>query len=461
MTSERDESRLVEYLYGELSADEARAFERALTDDPAAAADARALESVLALAREVDAPVEPPAFLDAKILAAARAEVAAQAESARARGWRRWLTGPSVGGALIAVAASALVVLNLDLLAPRSSEHELAPVAASRAPAAAAPAPEPAAPEAARLAAKEAEDAPPAEPPAATSAALSKTSAAEARRELQDLELRGGSTKDTDSSGGEVGGLGASRTRTADKRLALPEEAAAPRGGGGAATGARGASVGADEQEEDRAPADAPAKRRARAQAAAPATEALARDEADDVSSVVEKKAEASKAEASKADVATARADEGAASGPAPARQPAAVAPPPVAPAAAPVAQGAIAGDSLAPKGLSEEREGAVGGKAAAAVDPQVVRAAVALALSDAEAKIRAGDLDGARRVLVEARTRWGADPTAAVLSLRLGRLAEQRGQAAEARRWAQDALARTQDEAVRREARALLARTR
>lgn len=459
MTSERDESRLVEYLYGELSADEARAFERALTDDPAAAADARALESVLALAREVDAPVEPPAFLDAKIMAAARAEVAAQAESARARGWRRWLTGPSVGGALIAMAASALVVLNLDLLAPRSSEHELAPVAAPRAPATAVPAPEPAAPEAARVAAKEAVDAP-AEPPAATSAALSKTSAAEARRELQDLELRGGSTKDTDSSGGEVGGLGASRTRAADKRPGLAEEVEVARGGGGAATGARGASAGAD-QEEDRAPADAPAKRRARAQAAAPATEALARDEADDVSSVVEKKAEASKAEASKADVATARADEGAASGPAPARQPAAVAPAPVAPAAAPVAQGAIAGDALAPKGLSEEREGAVGGKAAAAVDPQVVRAAVALALSDAEAKIRAGDLDGARRMLVEARTRWGVDPTAAVLSLRLGRLAEQRGQAAEARRWAQDALARTQDEAVRREARALLARTR
>lgn len=478
MTSERDDSRLVEYLYGELSADEARAYERSLADDPQASADARALASVLSLAREADAPVEPPAFLDAKIMAAARAQVEAQAETARSRGWRRWLTGSSVGGALVAVAASALVVLNLDLLEPRTAE----PTAAARAPS----------PQLERsndvVAKREAPpvDEPP--PPATTAAAPiapakeTQEAVADAQRELRRLELRGALAKDADRAeeggggvggsgvgGGGVGGLGASRTRGAgsaggaDKRAPIREEAAAAElespDPDARPTGAR-RQASADPYAGVDAPAEAPAERAKSKQLSLAADEA-SKGELDDVSgAVAEKKAATSKSDAA-ASVASARDDDGAvgAAGPAPARRPAPAAQ--AAAPAAPPAPEASVGDALAPKGSADSgRASAAGGKAGE-VDPAAVRAAVAVVLSNAEARIRAGDLTGARRELLEGRSRWGTQPAAAVLSLRLARLAEQQGQAAEARRWAQEALARTQDDGVRREANALLSRVR
>lgn len=475
MTSERDESRLVEYLYGELSADEARVYERSLADDGDATADARALASVLALSREVDPPVDPPSFLDAKIVAAARAQAEAHADAARSRGWRRWLTGSSVGGALIAVAASALVVLNLDLLEPRITE----PAGVARAPSAQR---EVSPSVAAKLEAQPAGEPP---PPAATAAAPiapakeAQEAVADAQRELRSLELRGALAKDADRAdegggvgGGGIGGLGASRTRgagsagAADKRSALREEAAAAElespDPDARPTGAR-RQAGADSYAGLDAPAEAPAEpvERAKSKRISVAADEASKSELDDASgAVAEKKAATSKSDA----VASARDDGAVAAGPAPARKPAPAAPTAQAAApatAAPPASEASAGDALAPKGSIESgRASAAGGKAGE-VDPGVVRAAVAVVLSNAEARIRSGDLTGARRELMDGRSRWGAQPAAAVLSLRLARLAEQQGQAAEARRWAQEALARTQDEGVRREAAALLTRVR
>jgi hypothetical protein len=467
VTSERDDSRLVEYLYGELSADDERAYERSLADDPEASAETRALASVLALAREADAPVEPPSFLDAKIMAAARAQAEAQAEVTRSRGWRRWLSGSSVGGALVAVAASALVVLNLDLLEPRIVEPTAAPREPSRrdelSPHAAA-----------KLEAQPVSEPP---PPAATAAAPiapakeAQEAVADAQRELRNLELRGALAKDADRAdeggGGGIGGLGASRARgagsagAADKRSALREEVAAAElespDPDARPTGAR-RQAGADSYAGLDAPAEAPAEpvERAKSKRVSLAADEASKGELDDVSgAVAEKKAATSKADA----VASGRDDDGAvaAAGPAPARKPAPAAPA----AAAPPAPEASVGDSLAPKGsLESGRASAASGKGGE-VDPGVVRAEVAVVLSNAEARIRAGDLTGARRELLEGRSRWGSQPAAAVLSLRLARLAEQQGQVAEARRWAQEALARTQDDGVRREAAALLGRVR
>lgn len=474
MTSERDDSRLVEYLYGELSADEERAYERSLADDPEASADTRALASVLALAREADAPVEPPSFLDAKIMAAARAQAEAQAEATRASGWRRWLSGSSVGGALIAVAASALVVLNLDLLEPRIVE----PTAAPRAPS---PQHEASSNVAAKLEAQPAGEPPPAATAAAPIAPAKEAQEAveDAQRELRSLELRGALAKDADRAdegggGVGVGGLGASRARgagsagPADKRAALREEAATAElespDPDARPTGAR-RQAGADSYAGLDAPAEAPAEpaERAKSKQLSLGADEASKSELDDASgAVAEKKTAKSKSDA----VASARDDDGAvaAAGPAPARKPAPAAPAAVAQApatAAPPASEASAGDALAPKGSIESgRASAAGGKAGE-VDPGVVRAAVAVVLSNAEARIRSGDLTGARRELLEGRSRWGSQPAAAVLSLRLARLAEQRGQVAEARRWAQEALARTQDDGVRREATALLDRVR
>jgi hypothetical protein len=479
VTSERDDSRLVEYLYGELSADEARAYERSLADDGEASADARALASVLALAREVDPAVDPPSFLDAKIMAAARAQAEAQVEATRSRGWRRWLSGSSVGGALIAVAASALVVLNLDLLEPRIVE----PTAAPRAPS---PQREASSNVVAKREAQPVGEPP---PPAATAAAPiapakeAQEAVEDAQRELRSLELRGALAKDADRAdegggGVGVGGLGASRARgagsagSADKRTALREEAAAERESpdpDARSTGAR-RQAGADSYAGVDAPAEAPAEPAEPAERAKSKQLSLAEDEAskgelDDASgAVAEKKSAKSKSDAV-ASVASGRDDDGAvAAGPAPARKPAPAAPAAAAQApaaAAPPASEASAGDALAPKGSLESGRASVAGGKAGEVDPGVVRAAVAVVLSNAEARIRAGDLTGARRELLEGRSRWGSQPGAAVLSLRLARLAEQQGQAAEARRWAQEALARTQDDGVRREAAALLTRVR
>jgi len=120
--SERDDSRLVEYLYGELPEDEVRAIER----DPESLEDARELAALLSVVREGDPGLDPPAFLDAKIMAEARQVAEAAPKSA----WRRWLTTPVLGGLLAATAASLFVVVNIAVL-DRPADEALAPTPAS------------------------------------------------------------------------------------------------------------------------------------------------------------------------------------------------------------------------------------------------------------------------------------------------------------------------------------------
>lgn len=107
-----DDSHLVDYLFDEMSEEDARAFEQAMSEDAALSAEVDALSETLGVMRELE-DAEPPPHLDALILATARQTAeAVQAEREEAS-WlgrlRKMLLTPAFG--LAAAASLAVVVM--------------------------------------------------------------------------------------------------------------------------------------------------------------------------------------------------------------------------------------------------------------------------------------------------------------------------------------------------------------
>ena len=107
--TEREDQQLVDFLYDELSEQEAEAFEERAARDPARAGEVRELTAALETLRSIGLEEEPPARLDGLILAHARqaAEKAAEAPS----WWRKLVTGPWVGLATAGVVVFFVVVV--------------------------------------------------------------------------------------------------------------------------------------------------------------------------------------------------------------------------------------------------------------------------------------------------------------------------------------------------------------
>lgn len=126
--TEHEDSRLVDYLYGEMADEDARVFEQAMADDQALAEDVDALDGLLGSLREADEADAPASHLDALILAHAREA----AEANRPIPWyRRVLFGPVIG----VVAVSACAVFMTVIYVPLSSESLSPPPAATAPPA--------------------------------------------------------------------------------------------------------------------------------------------------------------------------------------------------------------------------------------------------------------------------------------------------------------------------------------
>jgi anti-sigma factor RsiW len=94
--SGREDTRLVDHLYGELSEKEAREYRRALDEDPALAEEASSFEETLGLLRQHE-DEEPSPHLDSLILARAREEADKLAEDEKGlRGFfRKMLRRPA------------------------------------------------------------------------------------------------------------------------------------------------------------------------------------------------------------------------------------------------------------------------------------------------------------------------------------------------------------------------------
>ena len=107
--TEREDQQLVDFLYDELSDQEAEAFAERAASDPARAGEVRELTSALEALRSVDLEEEPPARLDGLILAHAR-QAAERAEAAPSW-WRKIVSGPWVGLATAGVAALFVAVI--------------------------------------------------------------------------------------------------------------------------------------------------------------------------------------------------------------------------------------------------------------------------------------------------------------------------------------------------------------
>ena len=107
--TEREDQQLVDFLYDELSDQEAEAFAERAASDPARAGEVRELTAALEALRAVDLEEEPPARLDGLILAHAR-QAAEKAEAAPSW-WRKIVSGPWVGVATAGVAALFVAVI--------------------------------------------------------------------------------------------------------------------------------------------------------------------------------------------------------------------------------------------------------------------------------------------------------------------------------------------------------------
>lgn len=191
--SNREDHRLVEHLYDELSPNEEQTFQRLLADDPSMADELHAFESTLGALRE-DLPAEDPApHLDAKILAYAR-QAAAESEGASWLGrFRKFLRGPAIG--LVAAGTAAIVGAFLVLPQMKEPTHDAPSVAleaagprANQAPVAAEPVAEAKPPPMPSELAMEDE-------PAAQGVASAKAEATNARLDDQTVEKRKVATK--------------------------------------------------------------------------------------------------------------------------------------------------------------------------------------------------------------------------------------------------------------------------
>ena len=140
--TDRDDHLLVELLYDEVPTADAAAARETLLRDGESARELADLEATLGLVRSVP-DEEPPAFLDAKILAEAR-QVADTAGRGGWSDWIRMLTRPVFGAALAGVTAAGVAMILLPMLmkSPELSQGDLESVARREAlaPSSAAPA---------------------------------------------------------------------------------------------------------------------------------------------------------------------------------------------------------------------------------------------------------------------------------------------------------------------------------
>jgi len=148
--TQRDDQQLVDYLFDELSEEEAGGFERLLEDDAELSSEVSSLGDTLDAMRALE-PEDPPDWLSAKVLAEARQTAEAAAEEAEKKSlWgrlRKLMWGPAGGliGAGVAAVALAVVVTpqmlaeqapaSADAIAYDMAERELARPEGAAAPA--------------------------------------------------------------------------------------------------------------------------------------------------------------------------------------------------------------------------------------------------------------------------------------------------------------------------------------
>lgn len=139
--TQHDDQQLVDYLFDELSEEEAGGFERLLEDDAELSSEVSSLGDTLDAMRALE-PEDPPDWLSAKVLAEARQTAEAAAEEAEKKSlWgrlRKLMWGPAGGliGAGVAAVALAVVVTpqmvaeqappSADAIAIEMAERELA-----------------------------------------------------------------------------------------------------------------------------------------------------------------------------------------------------------------------------------------------------------------------------------------------------------------------------------------------
>ncbi len=151
--SRYDDSQLVDYLFDEMSDEDARAFEQAMSEDAALSAEVAGLEETLGVMRELE-DEEPAKHLDALILATARQTAEAVQEEREASSFfarfRKVLLTPAFGlAAAASLAVVAVVSVNVTsfMAEPQSATEAVPPgvTASARSPDAPAdaPAPEP------------------------------------------------------------------------------------------------------------------------------------------------------------------------------------------------------------------------------------------------------------------------------------------------------------------------------
>ena len=137
MTTEKD-SRLVDYLYGELSDDEAEAFEQTLESDAALSLEVTGFEETLATLRTVEAE-EPSSHLDSLILASARRS----AEEEAKKSWFRKIFASPLAG-LVAAGSVAMIAALVSVPAMMSKTSEEAAPSLEQAQVERIPTPDPA-----------------------------------------------------------------------------------------------------------------------------------------------------------------------------------------------------------------------------------------------------------------------------------------------------------------------------
>lgn len=280
--SNREDHRLVEHLYDELSPNEEQTFQRLLADDPSMADELSTLESTLGALRE-ELPAEDPApHLDAKILAYAR-QAAAESEGASWLGrFRKFLRGPAIG--LVAAGTAAIVGAFLVLPQMKEPTHDAPSVAlevaaprANSAPVAAAPIAEPkSAPVPSELATED--------EPAAQGFASGKAEATNTRLDEQAVEKRKVATKLAKEMDGWE------RQAADQKRAPAGGLPGGPVAGGDGARGGGGAEVRGDRVvarfeapvEEAKKTAESPRRREAAAQLEQAEAKGGAKADADD-----------------------------------------------------------------------------------------------------------------------------------------------------------------------------------
>lgn len=471
--TEREDTRLVDYLYGELSEEEAKAFGA----EPARAEQAEELGQVLQTMRTLEDEA-PPAHLDALILAHARESAEANANQGLVARLRKLFASPLAGLVAAGSLAAVLAVIALPVaMRPSALEPAYAPESAAprsqvvAAPGAPAPADAPRplieapAGETEKLAFGD--GAPPAAQPEPEPSKPDPATGALAKAELhaaaKDEEARAG------AAGAKAGRLGGARL---EGQAAFGGGAVGGEGASldiGGASG-KGAGLGSIASNAGPSPArSAPAPKR-KADDAKPAEELAEAEAPDDV--VADKKRmravsveDVPKEREGKKNLATKEQDalagardlDGAPAPPPPPPRPAPVAAPRVDAMRGVVAQ-APAQEKVAESAASARRPTAATVPAPGADDSERLdregnaEGIEARAVRDADRLIQAGELARARALLEAARARTVGTVAHARLSVRLGRLELRRERWDQAIAYANDGL-RSEDQRVRADA--------